>query len=88
MTDANDSVPLSRHVFFHWDGQQLFITTSQTQIIVRGADLLALTDLLSRHKEGISRKVQGLPAWVMEEHQQYLKGDDETTPKAAGDENL
>ena len=43
-----------------------------------GADLLALTDLLSRHKEQISQRLQGLPAWVIEEHQQYLKSDEET----------
>ncbi len=72
--------PPARQVSFHWDGEQLFIATGSAQVVVKGADLLALTDLLSRHKEQISRHIQGLPAWVSEEHQQYLKsGNDETT---------
>jgi hypothetical protein len=72
--DEKDQV--TRHISFHWDGEHLFITTAQMQLLVEGADLLALTDLLSRHKEEISRHIQGLPAWVREEHQQYLDHDD------------
>jgi hypothetical protein len=70
----------AQQVSFHWDGEQLFITTGSAQIVVKGADLLALTDLLARHKEQIDRHIQALPTWVIEEHQQYLKsGNDETT---------
>lgn len=79
MKPNNDPDPASRQVSFHWDGEQLFITTGSAQIIVKGADLLALTELLSRHKEQISQRLQGLPAWVMEEHQQYLKSDEKTS---------
>jgi hypothetical protein len=79
MKPNNEPDPPSRQVSFHWDGKQLFITTGEAMIVVKGADLLALTDLLSRHKEQISRHIQGLPAWVIEEHQQYLKSDEETS---------
>jgi hypothetical protein len=76
----SDPDPPARQVSFHWDGEQLFITTGSAQVVVKGADLLALTELLSRHQEQIARHLQGLPTWVIEEHQQYLEsGNDETT---------
>jgi hypothetical protein len=61
--NQNDTVT-TEYASYRWDGEQLFITTQETQLCLPTEDTMQLLELLYKHKGALFRKSPELPDWI------------------------
>jgi hypothetical protein len=68
----NNTTVQSCALTYRWDGEQLWISSGEQQIIIPQTNVTLLADLLDRIKGELTKRSQDLPEPVPSQHLPYI----------------